>query len=973
MLERFTDEAQQVVLLAEDEAFRLGHSQVRPQHVLIGILSEPSGRVAQVLGSAGVELAAVRETWRETQPAAASEGASRAAVREEPGDDERTVPNVPFSPELETLFQQSHMQAVSFGRNEVAPEHLLLALLAEKQKGVSEMLERLGVDVDSMRAQVDEIAAERHPSTPSRPLDQLARNVTADARDRKLDPPMGRDREIEGVMEVLSRRRRNVPVLVAEPGINKITIVEGLAQRIVTGRVPGALHQKELYVLDREALTSTGEGELRNALQQAADDGDVVIFLDELHDVLPKGSAAPQEVSALLRKLLVGGELPLIGGTTPEDHQAFLADDPDLAGVLEEVAVEALDVSTTIETMKGIRDRYEAYHRLTITDQALFAAASLASQYVRNQFLPDSAIDLIDAAAARKRTRSIESDRHRLLEARIRAVRREKEDAIEAQKFVTARQLRDLEKSLLDERAKEEVEFKQLGIDLFDEVDEDVVVEVVAQRLDVPVERVRRSLAGARGTPPRRVRSRDAPESQYVMLVDRPVESQDDDVLGSRATAEGIASILSRTPTPFVLALDGGWGVGKSTLLHQVERALPDQMRKVRFNAWTAQGENALEGLIKSVLFELDRSLIRRSTRRLLKRRDVRLVARIATGVAGHFMGAGRLVDELWERMSAEQSGNELREQIQQILLDWVSQGGTEPLRTLVVLIDDLDRCTDDVVVSVCEAAKLYLDAPGLVFVVACDLSVLARGVASQARGGVSQGRVYLEKIVQVAYRVPTPDKDGVRRLIGAYAERSGTAELVDESISEILSEATGRNPRRIKRILNSFVLEYNLNPAWRGPPLSGAELMTAVLLQHLYQSFYEFLRNDEPAEDAIGDFLDYADVRGRAANPPPAGDAWWSTARRVFRKHGLSPPKRHPDDRAALLQGLDRFEQWLPDDFPVLTRDEGFLSLLRGIGDVETRRAVHAQLVSRPLGTEAPPEAVLDDWATAEETGPVE
>jgi len=287
-------------------------------------------------------------------------------------------------------------------------------------------------------------------------LDQLARNITADARDKKLDPPMGRDQEIEAVMEVLSRRRRNVPVLVAEPGIKKITIVEGLAQRIVTGRVPGALHQKELYVLDREALTSTGQAEMRNAVQKAADDGDVIIFLDELHDVLPRDSAAPPEVSALLRNLLVGGELPLIGGTTPEDHRAFLADDPDLAGILEEVAVEALDVATTFEILRGIRDRYEAYHRLTITDQALSAAASLASQYVRNQFLPDSAIDLIDAAAARKRTRqySIESDRYRLLEARIRAVRREKDRAIEAQEFDSAKQLRDLERSLLDERAQ---------------------------------------------------------------------------------------------------------------------------------------------------------------------------------------------------------------------------------------------------------------------------------------------------------------------------------------------------------------------------------------------------------------------------------------------------------------------------------------------------------------------------------------
>ncbi|HEX7826019.1 MAG TPA: P-loop NTPase fold protein, partial [Mycobacterium sp.] len=295
---------------------------------------------------------------------------------------------------------------------------------------------------------------------------------------------------------------------------------------------------------------------------------------------------------------------------------------------------------------------------------------------------------------------------------------------------------------------------------------------------------------------------------------------------------------------------------------------------------------------------------------------------------------------------------NELRENIQGMLSEWVEQGGEGAGdRTLVVFVDDLDRCSDDVVIRVCEAVKLYLDAPGLIFVLACDLSVLARGVAGPARGGIGEGRTYLEKIIQVAYRVPAPQSAAVRRLIANYGERSGISHLLDPTVVDILSDATGRNPRRIKRIINSFVLEHHLDPAWRKAPLNSALLITAILLQQLYASFYAVIVDENSGEDPIGDFLDYAHVRAKALNPPPE-DVWWSVVRRTFKRYSLPAPTL-----ASLPAGeglkIDELEKLLPPEYPVLARNEAFIELLRRIGGPSRRRALRAHLLSSPLGTE--------------------
>jgi len=462
-------------------------------------------------------------------------------------------------------------------------------------------------------------------------------------------------------------------------------------------------------------------------------------------------------------------------------------------------------------------------------------------------------------------------------------------------------------------------------------------------------------------------------DQRYVLLNDQPVDTADGDLLGTRARAEGIAKVLiaSREASPFVLLVDAGWGMGKSTLLRQIESQLADPagaIQKLRFNAWTAQGENALESLIKEVLGRLDPNLVRRWARDLARRRGLMAFARLGLALVARFLGAGRLIDELWNQLNADaRSRNEIRDLIHQMLSDWIKrEGKRDPGRALVVFIDDLDRCSDEAVVQVCEAVKLYLDAPGLIFVMACDHSVLDRSVARSARGEAAEGHSYLEKIVQVVYRLPPPGEQQIRDLILGYAHSSGTHDLIgDEAISGVLAGRASRNPRKIKRVINSFVLEYRLGKEWREPPLSSKLLVTAILLQHLYQPFYDYMVREESGEDPIGEFLDYMELRERVADPivPKSNDEWWHvTLPRIFRPYQLSAPSVPNGDlkpgttgyrqaKEALNLALQQLDVVVHQDFPMLARNNAFVGLLREI-DVGVRKELRAQLISRPLAT---------------------
>lgn len=441
---------------------------------------------------------------------------------------------------------------------------------------------------------------------------------------------------------------------------------------------------------------------------------------------------------------------------------------------------------------------------------------------------------------------------------------------------------------------------------------------------------------------------------KYSLLNDQPVDKTDDDLLGMAELAAGIATALeaSMKSAPFVLAVDAGWGMGKSTLLRQIENRLPGKPRIVtlRFNAWTAEGENALEGLIKAVLGELDRNVLRRWVRKLARQQHLMGIAWLAIGVAASFFHADRMVNDIYSRMTVDaKSRNEFRSKIHDMLSEWTSKkGDADPDRALVVFIDDLDRCSEDVVVKVCEAVKLYLDAPGLIFLMACDQSVLARDVALSARGGSGEGRAYLEKIIQVAYRMPPPDGDQIKKLIYEYSQRSGTADLIDKTVTDILAEGT-RNPRQIKRIINSFILEYRLDPAWQKPPLDRKLLVTAILLQHLHTPFYDLLASEE-GQNPIDEFLDYVQVREKLQEPPTdRDDPWWEIVRRSFKAHQLQAPEPTQIDAEKLREQL---EGRLPEGFVGLARNSAFVALLRRVHQSEVSDALRRQLVRRPLAT---------------------
>ncbi len=910
---------------SEEQARARHDDGVDTEHILLGICELFDCRAAKVLNSLGISLHWVRDDINKM-----------CDLGEEHEPAEQIVP----MESAEEALALSRQEAERSAREQVETDHRVRAR-ARAEHSVSEIVQILG---------------------------EHCRDLTAAARAGKLDPPIGRDQEIARVQQVLCRWNRNYPMLLGEAGIDKTAIVEYVAQAIVGGQSPPTLAVKHIVAVDGKALVRAVSDDplpadrlgdepiladrLCVALHQAAG-GEVAVFIDALPALL--GS----ESFSSVRRSISSGSTTVIGAGTRADYSEHIAHDPELRDRFQAIAVTEPSVEHTIELLRsGLRDRYEAHHRVSITDDAIVAAATLTDRYIDDRFLPEKAIDVIDEASARIRTHrstNVPAD-IREFDEKITEIRRAKESAINAQEFSKAAELRDQERSLIRERAELEKLWQSGDSDVVMEVDTEQVVTVIAEMTGAPEDELNMALPGA--MPPEVLPDTITDvDHEYVMLNDKPVESDADDLLGTAGIANRIASIiqLSRNAAPFVMAVDGGWGIGKSTLLTQIEARLPSKpdVVKLRFNAWTAQGENALESLIKSVLLELDPNIVRRWARKVAKKRHVVGITRVGFAIAARFLGLSRLIDSMWTTLEVDaQARNELRENIQGMLSEWVEHPGKPgKIRTLVVFIDDLDRCSDDVVIHVCEAVKLYLDAPGLIFVIACDLSVLARGVAGPARGGASEGRTYLEKIIQVAYRVPPPHEDVVRRLIGGYCEKSGISHLLDATVVDTLAEATGRNPRRIKRIINSFVLEHHLDPAWRRAPLTSHLLITAILLQQVYPSFYSILVDETSGDDPIGNFLDYATVRAKASNPPPSDDVWWLAVRRLFQNYGLPQPDRLRFGEAV---PIDNVEKSLSPEYVAMARNEQFIALLRGTGSPSTRQALRAHLLSSPLGTKS-------------------
>jgi len=493
MFERFTDRARRVVVLAQEEARMLNHNYIGTEHILLGLIHEGEGVAAKALESLGISLDAVRQQVEEIigQGQQAPSG------------------HIPFTPRAKKVLELSLREALQLGHNYIGTEHILLGLIREGDGVAAQVLVKLGADLNRVRQQVIQLlhgyqgkepasagtaGAESAPST-SLVLDQFGRNLTQGAREGKLDPVIGREKEIERVMQVLSRRTKNNPVLVGAPGVGKTAVVEGLAQKIVKGEVPETIKDKQLYTLDLGALVAGSryrgdfEERLKKVLKEIRTRGDIILFIDEIHTLVGAGAAEGAiDAASILKPMLARGELQTIGATTLDEYRKYLEKDAALERRFQPIQVAEPTISHTIEILKGLRDRYEAHHRVSITDGALVASAQLADRYISDRFLPDKAIDLIDEAGSRMRIRRMTAPPDlREYDEKIAQVRREKESAIDSQDFEKAAALRDNEKQLLAKKASREKEWKAGDMDVVAEVNEELIAEVLATATGIPV------------------------------------------------------------------------------------------------------------------------------------------------------------------------------------------------------------------------------------------------------------------------------------------------------------------------------------------------------------------------------------------------------------------------------------------------------------------------------------------------------
>ncbi|GAA3994429.1 ATP-dependent Clp protease ATP-binding subunit [Allokutzneria multivorans] len=471
----------------------LNHNYIGTEHILLGLIHEGEGVAAKALESLGIALEGVRQQVEEIigQGQQAPSG------------------HIPFTPRAKKVLELSLREALQLGHNYIGTEHILLGLIREGEGVAAQVLVKLGADLNRVRQQVlqllsgyqgkepAESGGGRGEGTPSSSLvlDQFGRNLTSSAREGKLDPVIGREKEIERVMQVLSRRTKNNPVLIGEPGVGKTAVVEGLAQRIVKGEVPETLKDKQLYTLDLGSLVAGSryrgdfEERLKKVLKEIKTRGDIILFIDEIHTLVGAGAAEGAiDAASILKPMLARGELQTIGATTLDEYRKYVEKDPALERRFQPIQVGEPSLEHTIEILKGLRDRYEAHHRVSITDSALVAAATLADRYINDRYLPDKAIDLIDEAGARMRIRRMTAPPDlREFDEKIADVRREKESAIDAQDFERAAKLRDSEKQLLGQKSEREKQWKAGDLDVVAEVDDEQIAEVLANWTGIPV------------------------------------------------------------------------------------------------------------------------------------------------------------------------------------------------------------------------------------------------------------------------------------------------------------------------------------------------------------------------------------------------------------------------------------------------------------------------------------------------------
>ncbi|MCK8115673.1 ATP-dependent Clp protease ATP-binding subunit [Anaerosoma tenue] len=492
MFERFTEKARRVVVYAQEEAKKLNQNYIGTEHLLLGLIREEDGIAAKALESLDISLEDVRDQVEEL----IGHGTYMPTG------------HIPFTPRAKKVLELSLREALQLGHNYIGTEHILLGLIREGEGVAAQVLLNLGADLEKVRSAVLQLLSgyygkQNEPAEERRGgrggdvslLDEFGRNLTRAADEGKLDPVVGREQEIERVMQILSRRTKNNPVLIGEPGVGKTAVVEGLAQRIAADQVPETISDKQLYTLDLAALVAgskyRGEFEerLKKVMKEIRERGDVILFVDEMHTLVGAGAAEGAiDAASIVKPALARGELQTIGATTLDEYRKYVEKDPALERRFQPIMVGEPSVSETVEILRGLRDRYEAHHRVSITDSAIEAAAQLSARYISDRFLPDKAIDLIDEAGSKMRIKTMTAPPGvREIEERLKQVRQEKEAAIEAQEFEKAAALRDKEKQTIAEKRRVEEEWRKPDVQRIVEVTEREIADIVSMWTGIPV------------------------------------------------------------------------------------------------------------------------------------------------------------------------------------------------------------------------------------------------------------------------------------------------------------------------------------------------------------------------------------------------------------------------------------------------------------------------------------------------------
>lgn len=586
MFERFTDRARRVIVLAQEEARMLNHNYIGTEHILLGLIHEGEGVAAKALESMDISLDDVRNEVEEI----IGQGSQPHSG------------HIPFTPRAKKVLELSLREGLQMGHKYIGTEFLLLGLIREGEGVAAQVLTKLGADLPRVRQQVIQLlsgyeggnqdgsgsgsssvpgggglaGAGAGPSmgggsgsggggkgdrSNSLVLDQFGRNLTQAAKEGKLDPVVGRDSEVERIMQVLSRRTKNNPVLIGEPGVGKTAVVEGLALDIVNGKVPETLKDKQLYSLDLGSLIAGSryrgdfEERLKKVLKEINQRGDIILFIDEIHNLVGAGAAEGAiDAASLLKPKLARGELQTIGATTLEEYRKHIEKDAALERRFQPVKVEEPSLEDTVLILKGLRDKYEAHHRVSYTDDALEAAAKLAHRYINDRFLPDKAVDLLDEAGARMRIkRLIAPDSLREVDERIAEVRRNKEAAIDGQDFEKAARLRDSERKLNEERAEKEKAWRENDLEDIAEVGEDQIADVLSHWTGIPALRMTEAESNRLLNMEEELHKRIIGQNEAVKAVSRAI----------RRTRAGLKD-PNRPSGSFIFA--GPSGVGKTEL-----------------------------------------------------------------------------------------------------------------------------------------------------------------------------------------------------------------------------------------------------------------------------------------------------------------------------------------------------------------------------------------------------------------------